>query len=147
MDFKNNSKKMKVTNHIKISDKATVINNQIKNNQIKNNQIKNNQIKNNQNKNNQIENNHIENNQIKLEKEKTRQLELIRDIKKLELKLKNNKKYKHTKKYVDLSSILENSDNDNDNDNNYEENINDHYDTISIQSTKSIITIDYIDLL
>lgn len=114
MDFKNNSKKMKVTNHIKISDKATVINNQ-----------------------------------IELEKEKTRQLELIRDIKKLELKLKNNKKYKHTKKYVDLSSILENSDNynDNDNDNDNEENINDHYDTISIQSSKSITTIDYIDLL
>jgi hypothetical protein len=81
--------------------------------------------------------------QLELEKEKTRQLELIREIKKLELKLKNNKKYKHKKKYVDLSSILDNSDNNSEN----EETINENYDTISIQSTKSITTIDYIDLL
>lgn len=72
--------------------------------------------------------------QIELEREKTKQLELIREIKKLELKLKNNKKYKHTKKYIDLSSILD-SDN--------EETHNDNYDTISMQSSKSITTIDH----
>jgi len=78
--------------------------------------------------------------QIEIEKEKTKQLELIREIKKLELKLSNKKKYKHTKKYLDLSSILDDSDNEmSDNSiNNYEE-----YDTISIQSTHSITTIEY----
>jgi len=103
MDFKNNSKKMKVNSHL----------------------------------NNQKE--------LELEKEKTRQLELIKQIKKLELKLKNNKKYKHTKKYVDLSAIL-NDDNDSIDYNDIEYD-NEQFDTISIQSTKSITTIDYVDLL
>lgn len=76
--------------------------------------------------------------QIQIEKEKTKQLELIKEIKKLELKLSNKSKYKHTKKYLDLSSIFDDSDSDNDNDTD-----NEHYDTISIQSTKSITTIEY----
>ena len=82
----------------------------------------------------------IDINEIDLEKEKTKQLELIKEIKKLELKLMTNKKYKHTKKYVDLASILNDNNEESDND-------NELYDTISIQSTKSIITIEYVDLL
>lgn len=118
-------------------------------------------FKNNSNKSNKSNKSNNQNNQNKqkdldldLEKEKTRQLELIKDIKKLELKLKNNKKYKHTKKYIDLSSIL-NDDNESVNSSDNDDSVNssdndidnEHYDTISVQSTKSITTIDYIDLL
>ena len=89
-------------------------------------------------------------NELDLEKEKTKQLELIKEIKKLELKLMTNKKYKHPKKYIDLSSILNNNINNinNINDKNEESDTNSEiYDTISIQSTKSITTINYVDLL
>ena len=85
--------------------------------------------------------------QIEIEKEKTRQLELIKEIKKMEFKMRNNKKYKHQKKYIDLASILndEKSDNDNDNESSDHNYINDIHDTISLLSTHSIDTIDYIN--
>jgi hypothetical protein len=112
MDFKNNSKMNHIKREIKVRDKNKEAMKEVM----------------------------IDINEIDLEKEKTKQLELIKEIKKLELKLMTNKKYKHTKKYVDLASILNNNEEESDNE-------NELYDTISIQSTKSITTIEYVDLL
>jgi len=85
--------------------------------------------------------NHLTDIKLEMEKEKTKQLELIRDIKRLELKLKNNKKYKHDKKYIDLTKLLSNDETD-------LENVNDdNYDTISMETIDSINTIEEVELI
>lgn len=71
---------------------------------------------------NKVCNNFLE---LELQKEKTKQLEIIRDIRKLELKLKLNKNYQRNNKksfdvYKMLNSLSTDKDSDSDSDNNSE---------------------------
>ena len=81
------------------------------------------------NKNNKI-NNKDNIKDLEIEKEKTRQLAILRDIKKIELKLLLEKKYKRKHhKNLDFFKTCIDSDSD--------DNIDINFDTISLSSSKS----------
>jgi hypothetical protein len=80
-----------------------------------------------------IKNNKKENiKNLEIEKEKTRQLAILRDIKKIELKLLLEKKYQK-KNYKNLNFFKACIEDDSD----CEENIDINFDTISMSSSKS----------